>query len=156
MTIMDSTHDTVEPSTDSCLQLVGPGRLNRSVMVYAVVVDGYRVPYVEVSSWPATADGAQVYRPLSRWTADGNTFLPEDFEPIIMWTVTLDDRLAFDFPDRAAVENAMPMLADGMAIAAGWTAHGVGYRRNPHGPSLAPVPHADLPAAIGEIPPTGD
>lgn len=116
---------------------LGPGLHNPACDRFEIPNDlGVNITAVR---WPSNGhechdDSAKVY-PLDgggweRVSGPGQTErLPDDFEPIYIWTITLDDRFGFDFDSRAEVENAIPLLLNGMAIAAGWPSHAAISRR---------------------------
>ena len=144
--------DSVNPST--LLEYRGTGNVNPTVKVYAARSNGYLVPYIGIVRWPTVGDDSsrQVYWQDGWWVTPVGpgdvAVMPEDFKPSWIWTVTVDNRLAFDFSDQKALEQAVRLLADGMAVAAGYTAHGYGNRLNPHGPALAPVQVPSYPGTF--------
>lgn len=140
-------------NTSTLLEYRGTGHINPTVKVYAARSNGYLIPYIGITRWPSVGDGSyrQVYWQDGWWVQpvgpDDVEGMLEDFKPLWVWTVTVDNRLAFDFTDQKSMEQALRLLADGMAVAAGYTAHGYGNRLNPHGPALAPVAVSDSPAS---------
>lgn len=74
--------------------------------------DGYKVPHVHVS-WRETKG-------------------PE----LSGWVLILDDSFVITVPKESELGRWVPILANGMAVAAGYTSHGShSTTRNPHGPS---------------------
>jgi len=124
--------------SDSGLRYLGPGLRNPAVERFDIP-NPYGVK-IEVFCWPSNDDpchddGAKVYPTedggWERVTGPGQTeVLPSDFEPVDIWSVTLDDRLGFDFDSRAELENCIPLLLDTMALAAKWPSHNAATRHS--------------------------
>lgn len=100
---------------------------NPSVDFCQAYYRGHQVPHIKVYKYPVDAAGEQVYPPEGRTDVDevhGHK-----------WELILDDRMLYDFDTETQALHAVRMLADAMAIAAGWTCHGSANRLNPHGPA---------------------
>lgn len=87
---------------------------------YKVTHNGYLIPYIQ--AMPVNAQGTA-------------------------WHLLLDDRMSYALP-QDFLESIIPLLADSMAIAAGWKSHAVacahqGERYNPFGTRLMKI--ASLP-----------
>lgn len=63
---------------------------------YRLVINGYKVPYLVARLRKGTED---------------------------LWDIILDDRFAYEMTDRE-LKNALPLIADAMAIAAGYSSFG--------------------------------
>ena len=154
--LADRTDGT--PPVDSVLHYMGSGRRNPSVRVYEADYNGHRVPYIEITEWPCEYDDGvptQVYPPLELICENGSYEYVSTYHGDWRWTVSVDDRFAFDFETRDEVEAAIPLLATGMAIAAGFTSHGPhSFPRNPHGPAVG-LAWTELEPATAEIVSTG-
>jgi len=110
---------------------------NPSVTLGKVHYRGYEVPYVEVFKVPVGDDGQQTY-PLSA-NSDGTTTVhPHDGKH--RYELTFDNRWAYDFATEAEVLHVVGLVADAMAVAAGWACHGSANRLNRHGPTVAARP----------------
>lgn len=123
-------------------QIIAMSR-NPSVTFHKVWYRGHPVPYVEVFKYPVGDDGQQVY-PISDGSDGPMTVYPHD--GTYKYELTLDGRWANDFDSIEEIERIMPLLADGMAVAAGYACHGSTNRLNAHGPTSH---HQDTSA--GEI-----
>jgi hypothetical protein len=130
---------------------------NPAVSVYKVWFRGYEVPYVLVYRYPVDAEGNQVYPRAVVDSKVGTVDLsaePHHYD----WSVSLDERWLFDFKGgggadpQAEILRVVPMLADAMAVAAGYACHGSSNRRNPHGPVLTFGAETDPPQDIFEPP----
>jgi hypothetical protein len=119
------------------VRVVGFSR-NPSVQFYKLYVHGYEVPYIEIFKVPIDDDGKQSYDSI----VDGSD--ADNHGPITVerhagkfrWELSLDGRMGYDFDSKEDIEAIGDLLAQAMAISAGYTAHGVAYRKNPHGPAI--------------------
>jgi hypothetical protein len=110
---------------------------NPTVEVFGLRSEGYDVPYVKAVRYPVDENGKQVY------PHEGD---PEPHHHAV--DLILDDRFGYVYDSLEEVEEIVPLLANAMAIAAGYTAHGHAVRRNPHGPceaSLEPLQTESIP-----------
>jgi hypothetical protein len=135
---------------------------NPAVEHYSADVDGQKVPYIDISRWPCiwseSGQPEQVY-PCIEWIEEGrahdvcNQTIPAySYEPRVLWdggwcwTVTVGDLFMYDFECREDVELVLPILAQGMAVAAGFTSHGPrSFPKNAHGPAVGLAPFPNLP-----------
>ncbi len=145
--------ETVEEVTEIAaeseeLQLFSQAR-NPSVEVYAAYYRGYPIPHVSIQRWPVNPDGSQAY-PEVHSGADGvRHYDPPGGNPTaFVWTLTVDDRWAYDYERESDLRRVLPLLADAMAVAAGFACHGSSNRLNLHGPVVLQA-HQDSPA--GEV-----
>lgn len=114
---------------------------NPSVGYFHAYYRGHQVSNVEVYRVPVDGDGRQVY--LTEERDDGATVVRPHDGPI-RWELLLDGRFGFDFETREEIERIIPILADGMAVAAGYACHGSNNRLNRHGPTILGA-HQDVP-----------
>jgi hypothetical protein len=139
---------------------------NPSVEHYSADVDGQKVPYIDITRWPCvwTDSGRpeQVYPEVVLQTSTRyKDLVSQDvpglryaYETIVhwdgdwCWTVTVDERFAYDFDSQEDVELVLPILAQGMAVAGGFTSHGPhSFPINRHGPAVGLAPFTDFPTA---------
>jgi hypothetical protein len=146
--------------------------LNPAVEHYSADVDGQKVPYIVIGRWPCVwnelGQPDQVYPQIEfqetgRAHDVGGTTLPAySYTPKVLWdgdwcwTVTVDGRFSFNFDSQEDVELVLPILAQGMAVAGGFTSHGPhSFPKNAHGPAvgLAPftTPGANEPAMTQDM-----
>jgi hypothetical protein len=134
---------------------------NPTVEHYSADVDGWKVPYIDIVRWPCvwTESGCaeQVY-PQIEWVEEVSTtggvvdatgLHAHGYTPKVLWdgdwcwTVEINN-VCWDFDSREDVEMILPVLAKGMAVAAGFTSHGAhSFPRNAHGPAVGLAPFTD-------------
>lgn len=135
--------------------VLGQMSRNPAVEHYSADVDGQPVPYINISRWPCIwhEGGApeQVY-PVVEFVQtvvypQKGGYSAFSYEAQVQWdgdwcwTITVDNRLSFDFECREDVEMVLPILAQGMAVAAGFTSHGShSFPANAHGPAVGLAP----------------
>lgn len=100
---------------------------------------GYPVPHIKVFKYPVDESGTQIF------PADGKTYVEQSCT--YRWDLSLDDRWGYDFDTEEQVLHAVRMMADAMAVAAGWASHGSEYRLNAHGPAMTAGKPTGLPAS---------
>lgn len=87
-----------------------------------------------------TYDGYKI--PNVRMTEQTEDEAPEGEFREVGWYLILDDRFAITVPRTSELGRWAPILANAMAVAAGFTSHGPNsVVRNPHGPSVVSAPH---------------
>jgi hypothetical protein len=100
---------------------------NASIEYWLPFYRGHQVPNVEVYKVPVDGDNNQVYPKTD-----------VEFGGPWRWELVLDKRWSYDYSSKEQIEALIPLLADGMAVAAGYACHGSAIRINHHGPNVVP------------------
>jgi hypothetical protein len=143
---------------------------NPAVEHYSADVDGQKVPYINIVRYPCVwheGGGCEQVFPQIEWVEDRSDSpsgsplaypIAYDYKPRVLWdgdwcwSVTVDDRFMYHFECREDVEMVLPILAQGMAVAAGFTSHGPhSFPRNAHGPAVGLAPFSDPMPIAGEL-----
>lgn len=104
---------------------------NPSVEYHEVWYRGFPVPYLKAFRYPVDENGQQVF-PIEMSEDCSVTTVTRHLGEY-RWHLILDNRFIYPFTSRDEITSVIPMIADSMAIAAGYLCHGTNKRMNPHG-----------------------
>jgi hypothetical protein len=134
-------HDQGKPEPEGEELQIHKMSRNPSVTKCEVHYRGSDVPYISVYKVPVDENGEQVHPFSGLEDGDLEGYIDYD-KPFIVrphagayrWELVLDRRFAYDFASEEELRKVLPIIADAMAVAAGYTAHAHSNRIMPHGP----------------------
>lgn len=135
-------HDQAKPEPEGEELQIHKMSRNPSVTKCEVHYRGYDVPYLSVYKVPVDEHGEQVYpfSGLEDGALDGyvdhdKPFIVRPHDGPYRWELVIDRRFAYDFDSEEELRKVLPIVADAMAVAAGFTSHGSELMSNAHGPA---------------------
>lgn len=133
-------HDQEKPEPEGEELQIHKMSRNPTVTKCEVHYRGHDVPLLAVYQVPVDENGEQVYPMANEGGDDGwidrdKPYMVRPHDGPFRWDLVLDRRFSYSFDTEDELRAVLPIVAEAMAVAAGFTSHGSDLMINAHGPA---------------------